>query len=73
MDSPPSPGHSPDSTPFQPKRTVEEIAASANAAGLTGSVGPVQLLHFSQHLHSEEIQLMEIHGPVLTALRNGDK
>lgn len=81
MDSPsPSPGTTPppghtlaDSTPFKLQRTAEEVVASASAAGLTGSVGSVQLLHFSQHLHSEEMRLMEVHGPVLEALRNGDK
>ena len=63
--------HAPDSAP---KRTAEDVNASATAAGLSGSsVGPVQLLHFSPHLHSEEIRLMEVQGPILAALRNGDK
>lgn len=60
----------------QPKKTAEEVAASASAAGLSApgsSVGVVQLLHFSPRLHSEEMRLMEVHGPVLAALRNGDR
>lgn len=55
------------------KRTAEDVSTSAKAAGLSNSVGSVQLLQFSAQLHSEEIRLMEVHGPILSALRNGEK
>ncbi len=61
------------STEQHPQRTAEEVSASARAAGLVGCVGPVQLLHFSPHLHSEDIRLLEVHGPVLSALTRGEK
>lgn len=71
------PDHAQDSTPSQPtRRTAEEVRLSAQAAGLsssTGTVGPVQLLHFSPHLHSEEIRLLELNQPILSALKAGDK
>ena len=54
-------------------RTLEEVKASASAAGLSNSVGSVQLLHFSSQLHSEDIRIMEIEGPILSALRSGEK
>lgn len=54
-------------------RTLEEVSRTADAAGLRGSVGGVQLLHFSLDLHSEDIRLVELEKPVLSALRNGEK
>lgn len=54
-------------------RTLEEVSQSAEAAGLLSSVGPVQLLHFSSQLNSEDVRIMEIEEPVLAALRRGEK
>lgn len=54
-------------------RTLEEVTQSADAAGLSNSLGSVQLLHFSSQLHSEEIRIMELEEPVLSALRRGEK
>ena len=62
-----------DHIPSQPERTEEEVTRAAEAAGLTGSEGSVQLLHFSSQLHSEEIRIMEVPKPVLEALRSGEK
>lgn len=55
----------------QSRRSAEEVSPMARAAGLTGSGGTG--LHFSSQLHSEELQLLEIHGPVLSALKGGEK
>ena len=61
-------------TVHPPQRTAEEVTASAKAAGLVvEGGGPVQLLHFSPHLHSEDIKLLEVHGPVLSTLTQGEK
>ena len=55
------------------QRKAEEVAGAARAAGLSGCVGAVQLLHFSPHLHSEDVRILEAHGPVLAALTKGEK
>lgn len=56
-----------------PKRTAAEVCASAKAAGLVEGIGPVQLLHFSPYLHTEDVKLLEVHGPVLSTLTRGEK
>ena len=55
------------------ERTLVEVRQAADAAGLSNSVGPVQLLHFSSQLHLEDIRIMEIEEPILTALKSGEK
>ena len=70
---PPPPFLESDSEKGGGRRTLEEVSRTADAAGLRGSVGGVQLLHFSQDLHSEDIRIMELEKPVLSALRNGEK
>lgn len=70
----PSKTCSPDHAPLPHcYRTLEEVEESATAAGLSNSVGSVQLLHFSLQLHSEDIRIVEIEEPVLSALRSGEK
>lgn len=54
-------------------RSLEEVTESADAAGLSNSVGPVQLLCFSSQLHSEDIRIMEMEEPVLAALKRGER
>ncbi len=55
------------------RRSPEEVALAAKDAGVAGSVGRVQLLQFSPQLHGDDIQLMEVHGEVLAALRNRER
>ena len=55
------------------KRSAEEVSQAASTAGLTGTEGDVQILKFSPQLHSEDIRLMEVSGPVLAALKVGEK
>ena len=54
-------------------RTADQVSLSAKAAGLTNTTGPVQLLHFSAQLNSDEIKLLEVPSNVLQALKQGDK
>ena len=54
-------------------RTADQVSLSAKAAGLTNTTGPVQLLHFSTQLNSDEIKLLEVPSNVLQALKQGDK
>ena len=54
-------------------RTADQVALSAKAAGLSNTTGPVQLLHFSAQLNSDEIKLLEVPSNVLQALKQGDK
>jgi len=55
------------------RRSAEHVEASAKAAGLTQPCGPIQLLHFSPQLNSEEIKLLEIPHEVLSEIRSGQK
>ena len=57
----------------KPTRTEEQTSSAADAAGLKDSVGAVNVLHFSPNLHSEDIRLLELPNPVLSALREGEK
>ena len=68
-----TPDSPPDHNQDQGTRTVDQVALSAKAAGLTNTTGPVQLLHFSAQLNSDEIKLLEVPGNVLQALKQGDK
>ena len=71
---PSSPDHTPPASQFPIMlRTAEEVSLSASTAGLTKTAGPVQLLHFSSQLNMEDIRLMEIQEPILSALRSGEK
>ena len=66
---PPAPPHQ----GGQGTRTADQVALSSKAAGLTDTTGPVQLLHFSAQLNSDEIKLLEVPKNVLQALKRGDK
>ena len=55
------------------RRTEEEVHVTAQAAGLSRSHGPVQLLRFSPHLNAQELKLMELPSDVLEALKKGDR
>ena len=68
MESPPSSEGAPQKT-----RTADQVVLSAKAAGLTSTTGPVQLLHFSAQLNSDDVRLLEVPCNVLQALKQGDK
>ena len=55
------------------RRTADQVSISAKAAGLTGTTGPIQLLHFSTHLNSDDVKLLEMPIDVLRALKQGEK
>ena len=55
------------------RRTAEQVSLSAKAAGLTNTTGPVQLLHFSSPLNSDNIRLLEVPGDLLQTLKQGQK
>ena len=56
-----------------PGRMPEQVSLAASAAGLTDTKGHVQVLHFSPLLHSEDIRLLELSGPVLASLKAGEE
>ena len=58
---------------IQSRRTEEEVQASAQAAGLARSHGPIQLLCFSPQLNAQDLKLMELPNDVLEALKKGDR
>ena len=70
--TPPLSLHNPQGT-TSATRTADQVALSANAAGLTNTTGPVQLMHFSTQLNLDEIKLLEVPSNVLQALKQGDK
>lgn len=55
------------------RRTPEQVEEVAKAAGLTGTCGPTQLLHFGPRLNTEEVKLLELPEDVLGALRSGQR
>ena len=56
-----------------PRRTADQVSVSAKAAGLTNSAGPIQLLHFSAPLNSDDIRLLEVPNDLLQALEQGER
>ena len=61
----------PEQTPESGRRRPEDVTQSAEAAGLVNSHGPIQLLHFSEELNSEDIKLLEVPPDVLESLQCG--
>ena len=55
------------------QQSAEQVEASAKAAGLAQSCGPIQLLNFSSQLNCEEVKLLEIPHEVLSAVKSGQK
>ena len=71
MDTDSSTGHVTDHVTS--RRTADQVSLSAKAAGLGGTTGPIQLLHFSTQLNSDDVRLLEMPSDVLRALKQGEK
>lgn len=56
-----------------PHRTIEEVSAAAQTAGLPSSSLPVQLLYFGGHPNSNEYKLLQLTGDVLSSLKTEGK
>lgn len=54
-------------------RSLADVEAAAQAAGVSRSVCPVQLLQFSETLNSEDVKLLELPQEVLSALQEGQR
>lgn len=64
----------PITTPSSPlTRTSDQVKAAAQAAGLTSTQGPVQLLKFSSQLNCDDYKLLEVPPQVLSSLSKGEK